>query len=486
QSKRIPFYLLLLFTILLIAPFTVQAKDVKDNPGVSSALHFLENWLEAQCAYEDIPGLSIAVVHDQELVWSKGFGHAHREKKIPATADTMYSICSISKLFTSIGVMQLRDKGKLDLDDKINRHLSWFSIEDTYPDSAPVTIRGILTHSSGLPRESALGYWSGNFKFPTREEMIKHLSKQKMLYPGETFFQYSNLGLSLAGAIVAQVSGQPYSDYVNANILGPLGLKDTRPELPEEHMGGRFASGYSAPSREGKRTKLPSFKANGIAPAAGYSSTVKDLAAFASWQFRLLEKGGEEVLKVTTLKEMQRVHWMEPDWTISWGLGFRVYRREKKKFTGHGGHCPGFQSTFMMQPDSKVAVIVMSNANSVGTSGFANNAYDIVAPAIEKALEAKEEPKETKTDFKKYTGTYSLQPWGGEMAVFIRDGKLTMIAFPSEDPLKAVQKCKHIEANTFRRVRRDGKLAEEIIFVMDADGKVSHMLENDNTWPKMN
>ena len=129
------------------------------------------------------------------------------------------------------------------------------------------------------------------FEFPTREDVIAKLSRQSTLYPPGRYFQYSNLSLTLAGEIIAQLSGMPYDAYVKQHILTPLGLNDTFPELPREHRGGRFAMGYGGRRRKGGRETIKFFQARGIAPAAGYASTVEDLAKFASWQFRLIDNG---------------------------------------------------------------------------------------------------------------------------------------------------------------------------------------------------
>jgi CubicO group peptidase (beta-lactamase class C family) len=309
--------------LLMIAGISSSAlaQQLTDDPRVSAALNLLEVWLDAEQAYEDIPGLSMAVVHDQEVLWSGAFGYADRARMAPATPKTLYSICSISKLFTSIGVMRLRDEGKLHLDDPVGEHLSWFDIEQRYPDSSPITVERLLTHSAGLPRESDFPYWTPDFDFPTREMVIERLGSQETLYPAAKYFQYSNLGLTLAGEILAATSGQSYAEYMNSNILEPLGLDDTTPEIPADQRGARFATGYGSPGRDGERSELAFFQVRGIAPAAGFASTVEDLAAFASWQFRVLEGDDDEVLSANTLREMQRVQWVDPDWEIHWGLG---------------------------------------------------------------------------------------------------------------------------------------------------------------------
>ncbi|MFC1728916.1 serine hydrolase [candidate division KSB1 bacterium] len=472
---------LCIIAVVCALPSLSGAQALRDDPRVASSIHLLELWLDAQRAYEQIPGISMSVVHDQELLWSGGFGYADLGTKTPATPRTIYSICSISKLFTSIAVLQLRDRGRLRLDDQVSELLPWFTIRQAYPDGPPVTVQGILTHSSGLPRESDFPYWSPpDFRFPTREEVIERLSSQETLYPGDTYFQYSNLGLTLAGEIVAQVSGRDYADYVKQNILDPLGLADTRPKLPEELKGGQLATGYGAKTRDGIRNEMPLFQARGIAPAAGFSSTVEDLARFASWQFHLLGGGSHEVLQPNTLREMHRVHWLDPDWDTTWGLGFSVWQSNDKTFVGHGGSCPGYRSQLILQPKEKFAAVFMANASGVNTGMYTERAYEIVTPAIADALESPGTAVEPDPALEKYTGTYGGAPWGGERAVLVWKGELAMVSFPTNDPLGGLVKLKHIEENTFRRVRDDGELGEKIIFEEGRDGRITRVWQNSN------
>ena len=456
--------------------------SLRNDPEVESALRLIATWLDAERAYKQIPGLSVSVVHDQDIVWSDGFGNANREQQVKATAKTIYSICSISKLFTSIGVMQIRDKGQLDLRDSPNQYLPWFDIKQTYPDRAPITIRGILTHSSGLPRESDFPYWTGpNFEFPSREQIMESVGKQQTLYPGDTYWQYSNLGLTLAGMMIAEVSGQTYDAYVTEHILDPLGLSDTQPELPRAHWGERLAIGYSGLQRNGKRMKLPFFQTRGIAPAAGFSSTVEDLAAFAAWQFRLLETGDEEVLRANTLREMHRVHWLDPDWKIAWGLGFRVSRNGDTTFVGHGGHCPGYRTQLQLQTDSKIAVIVMANVSGFNVEQYTEQIFEIVEPAITRALKSNDGRSFLDPSLDVYTGTYSRVPsWGLETAILHWNGGLAMLSLPSNDPLEVLEELHRTDKHRFRRVREDGQLGEEILFELDTDGSVTAFRRHSN------
>lgn len=479
----------------LIRPLAAPAQ-VADHPRVVEALAVAETWLEAQQAYHQIPALSVAVAHDQELVWSAAMGVAHRSTGAPATTETLYSICSISKLFTSIGVMQLRDRGLVDLRDPLDKHLPWYAVSQRHEGSPPVTVEGILTHSAGLPRESNHPYWTGpDFPFPTHEEIVDGLDEQETLYPARKYFQYSNLGLTLAGEIVAARSGMPYDRYVRENILGPLGMTHTYPDIPVEHRGGLLATGYSAPTREGVREEVAFFQAKGIAPAAGYASTAEDLARFASWQFRLTGDR-EEVLHAHTLDEMHRVHYVDPDWNTFWGLGFSVSRRNDKTFVGHGGSCPGFRSQLVLQKDEKVAVAFMANA-MVNAGGFAYGVYDLLSEAIAAAAgEAKAdtvgeappepaEPADEGPDLVPYLGTYSGQPWGSETAVVKWKGGLALLSLPTDNPVRALTLLKHDQGDVFYRVRSDKERGEDVIFHRDASGRVTSYSVHGNHSPRV-
>ena len=475
-------FLLILFACRVFA----GDKPLSAHPRVNEALGLLEVWADAQRAYEEIPGLSMAVVYDQELLWQNGFGYVDLEKTHPVTAQTKFSICSISKLFTSIAVMQLRDTGKLRLDDPVANLLPWYDIEDTYPDAPPVTVEGLLTHSSGLPRESAYPYWTNpDFPFPTEAQVRERLSDQKELYPAATYFQYSNLGMTLAGEIVTRLSGMPYADYISQQILVPLQMQNTTPEIPLEEHGDEMAVGHTALTREGCREVVPVFQAKGIAPAAGFASTVEDMARFAMWQIRVLDDRETAVLSRNTLREMQRIHWTDPDGETTWGLGFDIWRTDDKIYVGHGGNCPGYRSMFSLQPDSKIAAVVMANANGIRIGKFTSNAQKILAPAIAAALDPKDDAKPTNPDFEIYTGRYDERPWGGETAVIFWKEGLALVELPTDDPLKNLIPIKNTGSHVFRRIRSDNVLGEEIVFEIGDDGQVTGLWRHENFSPRV-
>lgn len=453
---------------------------VAGDPRVVSALALAKGWLEAQRAYARIPGISVALVYKDDVLWSGGFGTADVSSGRPADADTLYSICSISKLFTSIGIMQLRDAGKLRLDDPVGSHLPWFHMKTTQGEG-DVTIEGLLTHSSGLPQEPTYAYWSApDFRMPTREEIVASAGSIDALYAPEKHHRYSNLGFELLGEIVASESGEPYASRIQKSILGPLSLSSTTPYIPEAERGKRFATGYSSLNREGQRTPIPFFTMKGVDAAAGFASDANDLARFASWQLRLLAKGGQDVLKATTLAEMQRIHWVEPDFDTLWGLGFRIWKNGDVFFAGHEGSCPGFRSGVKVSPAKGIGVVFLSNAQSVEVHDWAMRLYDIVAPAVAAAVKEPGKGKAPDPSLARYAGTYDAQPWAGEVLILPWEDGLAALELPTMDPMKNLDKLKKTGEDRFRVVRKDGDLAEEIVFVMGPDGKPERYTYNNN------
>jgi len=389
-------------------------EELLARPNVKGALTAIDAWIEGNRIYDQIPGISVGIVHNQELLWSKSYGYANLESLRLADADTLYSVCSISKVFTAIGVMQLRDKGQLYLRDPVNKHLSWFDIKQQHEQSGPVTIEGLLTHSSGLPREARFDYWANDLDFPTRDQLINSVGEQETLYPAHRYFQYSNLGFTLAGEIIQALSGQDYTEYMEENVLIPLRLNDTRTHYPEELRGQQLAIGYDGLGRSRSREPTEPFFTKAITPAAGYTSSVNDLAKFIIWQFKLLDGAEEHVLNPHTLQEMHRVHWVNPDWSATWGLGFVARRQGERTLAGHTGSCPGYQTNFSMDVDKRLGVIVLTNAGDGQPARLVDNIIATLRPELEKPAPDSEEEI---PDLSVFEANFSNQHWGGETAV---------------------------------------------------------------------
>ena len=469
------------FTLAMTALFVSLSAQASGELGNEIAL--IDAWLEAQRAYDRVPGLSVSIVHDQKLLWSGASGYADMESGLAAEADTIYGICSISKLFTGIAVMQLRDQGMVRLDDPVAKLLPWFNLQQSHGGSPEITLQALLTHSSGLPRESDFPYWMGpGFDFPSREAIREELGHQSTLYPADRYYQYSNLGLTLAGEIVAEKSGQDYEAYVKEHILAPLQLTDTDTGFPSDDRASRIATGYAFPGRSDVLEVMPRYDARGITPAAGFTSTALDLGRFASWQFRV--RGGKtgEVLEPNTLREMQRVHWMDWDWSVARGLAFGTYRVGDRTLTGHAGDCPGFNTRLFLDPLSLYAVSVLANRNRTDVDGYAGVIFDI----LEADGSVPEDPAEAETgNLNDYIGSYDLKPWDGENLVFRWKDGLAFVTLPTMDPVGNMTLLKRIEGDRFHTIRSDEQPGYEVLFQRDENGDVSRMASHAMALPRM-
>ena len=450
-----------------------SAQDKPDSPTPKSELHpdvarLIDTWLDAEQAYKKLPSRVVGVVKGDAIVFSRGYGRVDGKGGPPATPDTIYSICSISKLFTSIALMQLVEQAKVGLDDDIVKYLPEFTLKQADESSGPVTLRGILMHAAGLPRETINDTWTGpEYPFPTRAEMLAGLARQQMYDRTLNRNQYSNLGITLLGEVVARVSGQPYERYVTDRVIKPLGLERTLPSITDELRGTEMAVGFSSRKRDGSRDEMPRFDVRGAQAAAGFSSTVNDLSKFARWQLRLLRTGKTDVLRGATLREMTRIQWTDPDGKTTWGLGYNVSRSGNDLVVGHGGQCPGYRTLLTTFPQKDLgAVVALGSGDDPGLP--ARRALELVqktpTPATDKAAALGD-----------YTGRYepkvgaaelSVQPWGSDLA---------MLPLPTDNPGEAMEVWRHVGGDRFRLVRQDKTLGMEATFLRDASGKVTSM-----------
>jgi len=455
---------------------------LEQHPEVNSAIHLFEIWTESQRVNRNQPGLSVGIVLDQELIWSRGFGFADEDAKTPAKPDTIYRIASISKVFTATAILQLRDRGRLRLDDPIQEHLPWFEIQPVGKDAPPITIWHLLTHTSGLPREAAFPYWT-DFEFPTREQIRLKLPEQRQAYPPETQWKYSNLALTLAGEIVAEASGEPYAEYIQKHILDPLEMTSTSVVLPEAHRS-RLAEAYGRRMPDGARERRPFTDSRGLTPAANLSSTVEDLARFLSLQFRDGPAGGRQILRASTLREMRRVQWLKPDWKSGWGLGFGIERREGRVQVGHGGNVAGYTTRITFWPQAKIAVIVMTNADDGNPVMYANRGFDLVSPEILKATAPPGEPAQPDPAWNRYVGKYR-NSWE-DTEVLVLGGELVMLSPSAVDPKESMLKLRPAGQHTFLADGQEGgaEIGEPVVFELDTEGNVKRVKVGENyTFP---
>jgi CubicO group peptidase (beta-lactamase class C family) len=275
---------------------------------------------------------------------------------------------------------------------------------------------------------------------------------------------------------VREVSDQEFQAYIEENILDALDMSNTCACYPEELMGEELAIGYSGLSRDGTRTALGPFSAGPITPAVGFTSSVVDLAKFASWQFRLLEEGGDEVLELETLREMHRVQWATAGSSTTRGLGFNIWRVGDTTVIGHSGGCPGYSTNLMMYVKEKISTIALTNVAGGDPDSITGSMMKIISAALEKA---KTPSKETMPDLSMYEGIYNELPtWGGEVAIRQWGDHLVRFRIPSD--ALSVTKLEHIDGHTFAAAggskTPDGAPQNPYVFQMGDDGKAKGYL----------
>lgn len=369
-------------TVMTDRPTTSPAND----PDVLAAERLFSAWMDSQIAYRGLPGIAVGVVSDQKLVWSKGFGFADLATKQPITADTKFRIASNSKLFTTIAIMQLREEGKIWLDDPVVKYLPWFKAAPAGDDDRQITIEQLLSHSSGLQREASDHHSSNHF--PTSAELIALYADRHAAFPPAERWKYSNLAFAIAGQVVEKVSGQSFASYIQTNILTPLDMLDT--SVDQQVQG--LATGYEPRLPDGTRQIIPFIDTKALSSAEGLTSSVNDLAKFISAQFRRGPRGGAQIVSSESWREMFRVRSLEENWNSGTGLGFDVNRVNNRTYIGHGGIFAGYTSQTLIQRDDKVGVIVLTNTNDSYPGVIANQLMATVGKAVATASAVKPTP----------------------------------------------------------------------------------------------
>jgi len=310
-----------------------------------------------------LPSVAAAVVRKGEQVWSGAVGAADYEAERAATVDTQYRIGSITKTFTAVAVMQLVEAGSVGLDDRLEQHIPGVA-------NGSPTIRRLLCHLTGLQREAGEMFVTGDS--PTEQELVESLH-DFVLEPGQAH-HYSNLAFALLGQLVAAVGGLPYADYVDARIIGPLGLERTTwLQAPP------FAQGYLVDEYARTVWREPTTDMKGTAAAGQLWSTVGDLGRWASF----LASGQEGVLDAATVESMwfPQVMWDPADWTLAWGLGLMLHNHEGRIFGGHGGAMAGHLAGVYVDRKSRIGAAALTNSGTRGDMDL--TAIGLAAKTIE-------------------------------------------------------------------------------------------------------
>jgi len=303
-----------------------------------------------------LPSISAAVLRDGELIWETAVGAANVEASLEATPDTQYRIGSITKTFTAAAIMQLRDAGKLDLEDTLDRHVAGAAHTST--------IRRMLSHVSGLQRETQDESWL-TLRFAPPDELLETLSQAELVLPSGARFHYSNLAFALLGIVVERVAGMSYQDYVRERLFEPVGL--TRVSFEPESPA---AQGYLAqPYADGVWDAID-VETGAWASAGQLWGTAGDICRWGAF----LADPVESVLAASSAEEMRTVQVIADHerWLAGYGLGLGLSRDGDRILAGHGGSMPGFIATLEFSAKEKVAAAALTNVWEADLSELGN------------------------------------------------------------------------------------------------------------------
>jgi len=359
-----------------------------------------------------LPSVAVALIEDQNTVWQKTFGWANVEKKIPAQSDTVYKLWSVAKVFTAIETMRLVEEGLVDLDAPLTDYIHDFSIQSRFPDSKPITIRSILAHHSGLPRNSCHSQKPGPGNDKLLGEMAMSMKDGHMVFPVGFRFKYSNIGPDMLGHIIQESRHKSFAYYMEENLLARIGMEDSSflwADIPTQKyvaLGYEYYKGKYYPRQQGDINSLPS---------GNLYSTLEDMSAFVKFMFRGGEAGGEQIIKPETLKLMYENQYSSRRDPQPMGLGWKIARAPGSELLvwHDGGPSEGIGALVALLPERKLGIVLFSNATSFESSISVTLVVDILELMLETKygiLPSKDEiPEEIKIDrsrLQDYAGRY--------------------------------------------------------------------------------
>src|SRR5438552_2512495 len=343
----------------------------KDYVEVAAALQSI---IRQEMDDKQLPAFSIALVDGNQIVWAQGFGYQDPDKKIPATAHTVYRVGSVSKLFTDIGIMQMVEAGKINLDAPVKQYIPDFHPQN--PFTNPITLRELMSHRSGLLREPPVGNYFDPTE-PTLEATVRSMNSTELVYDPGTHQKYSNAGIAVVGYTLQELNHQSFPQYLKQAVLVPLGMHESS-FAPDPDLTRNLAKAYMW-TYDGLKFPAPTFEL-GLAPAGCMYSTVTDLAQFLMVLFDRGRGPKAQVLKPETLEQMWTPQFAKPGQKEGYGLGFAISELDGHRMIGHGGAIYGFATEVVGLPEDKLGVVTvttMDAANAV-TNAVARHALQLM------------------------------------------------------------------------------------------------------------
>jgi len=375
---KAPFLRFVLISLLAVVLCVPEDSAAQSRTHGADRFESVREIIRRKLADGSTPSVAVAVAQHGKIIWEEGFGWANREQKIPATADTVYSLASVSKPFTATALMTLVQAGKIDLDKPINDYLGEAKLKAWVGDANQATVRRVANHSSGLPLHAQFFDRNGPDPVPSDDETIRRYGNI-VTVPGE-HFQYSNIAYGVLGYVASRVSGKSYADFLRDAVFRKLGLTHTSvgvdPDL-EKLQAIRY---------DKKGAPIPPYDLDG-AGAGGIYSSAHDVVRFGMFHLKNHLADQSPILTDASIDEMHRATMQTGNARTNngngYGLGFGVgdNRADGYRVLAHGGGMSGVSTELILVPSENIAVVVLLNARD-GDSAYplANDILKVLLP----------------------------------------------------------------------------------------------------------
>jgi CubicO group peptidase (beta-lactamase class C family) len=360
---------------------------IMDDPDVASAVHDLPEIIERDRQRGGLVSVSIAIVFDQQIIFAAGFGCAAIERRLPATPDTAYRIGSVTKVFEATALMQQRDAGKLQLDDRVDNLVPEVWYRDPLGQKYSPTWKQLASHTAGLPDAMRPG-------LRTVPQLFDFLHGVRARYNPGSRYSYSDIGFVVLGQAVAKVAGENYHEYIRRHIFEPLGMTSSTYAV-ETIDRNLLAVGYK---RGGYRRLVPAGYANPFPSSGTILSTANDMARFIMLHFRNKPAGGDQILAADSIREMwQPIAPLPKGGENAVGIGWFLHPFEGYHLVNKDGGEAGFTTLLDMIPQRKLGVICFINESpplqareQAGTVAVMRLVLQHLLPSITRAMEEKQ------------------------------------------------------------------------------------------------